>query len=133
MPAPNKTQLGFWINRQSAGVPGAEELGRARRDSCDKHHIVALWSALITRENDQAIPVQSVSESSMARRIDPAVFFGDPNIHANDPEPRLEEMLCDPVFHRLMRSDGVSHSALLTLVAVARRRLRRPPEHLVGV
>jgi hypothetical protein len=69
----------------------------------------------------------------MARRIDPAVFFGDPNIHADDPEPRLEELLCDPMFQGLMRSDGVSHSALLTLVATARRRLRRPVGRLCGV
>jgi hypothetical protein len=61
----------------------------------------------------------------MARRIDPAVFFGDPSIHADDPEPALEDLLSDPVFQGLMRSDGVSHSALLTLVAATRRRLRR--------
>ena len=69
----------------------------------------------------------------MVRRIDPAVFFGDPNIHADDPEPRLEELLCDPMFQRLMRSDGVSHAALLTLVAMARRRLCRPVGRLCGV
>ena len=69
----------------------------------------------------------------MARRIDPAVFFGDPSVHADDPEPRLEELLCDPMFQRLMRSDGVSHAALLTLVAMARRHLRRPVGGLCGV
>jgi len=63
----------------------------------------------------------------MARRIDPVVFFGDPNVRADDPEPSLEELLRDPMFQGLMRSDGVSHSALLTLLAAVRRRLIADP------
>jgi hypothetical protein len=68
----------------------------------------------------------------MARRIDAAVFFGDPNIHADDPEPSLGELLRDPMFQRLMRSDGVSRTALLTLVAATRRRLRAAPGRRFG-
>jgi hypothetical protein len=69
----------------------------------------------------------------MARRIDPALFFGDPSVRADDPEPRLEELLRDPMFQGLMRSDGVSPSALLALVATARRRLRGPVSTPLGV
>jgi hypothetical protein len=64
-------------------------------------------------------------ESSMARRIDPVVFFGDPSIHADDPEPSLDDLLRDPMFQGLMRSDGVTRADLLTLVTATRRRLRR--------
>ena len=63
----------------------------------------------------------------MVRRLDPVVFFGDPSVRADDPEPSLDELLCDPVFQGLMRSDGVSRMALLTLVARTRRRLRAAP------
>jgi hypothetical protein len=59
----------------------------------------------------------------MARRIDPAVFFGDPSIHADDPEPSLDDLLRDPVLQGLLRSDGVSRADLLTLVTATRRRL----------
>ena len=68
----------------------------------------------------------------MARRIDPVVFFGDPTVHANDPEPSLDELLRDPMFQGLMRSDGVSRTALLTLVAATRRRLRATPDRRFG-
>ena len=64
----------------------------------------------------------------MARRIDPVVFFGDPSVHADDPEPSLDDLLRDPVFQGLMRSDGVSPIDLLTLVTATRRRLRRTTE-----
>jgi hypothetical protein len=60
----------------------------------------------------------------MARRIDPAMFFGDPSIRADDPEPSLADLFCDPVFQGLMRSDGVTRGELLMLVAATRRRLR---------
>lgn len=59
----------------------------------------------------------------MVRRIDPAVFFGDPGVRADDPEPSLDELLCDPVLQGLLRSDGVSRADILTLQAMARRRL----------
>jgi hypothetical protein len=69
----------------------------------------------------------------MARRIDPVVFFGDPSIHADDPEPSLDDLLRDPVFQGLMRSDGVSRSDLLTLVTAIRRRLRRAMDQCCAV
>jgi hypothetical protein len=62
----------------------------------------------------------------MARRLDPAIFFGDPSVRADDPEPSLEDLLRDPVFEGLLRSDGVTKAELLTLVSVTRRRLRCP-------
>jgi hypothetical protein len=61
----------------------------------------------------------------MVRRLDPAIFFGDPTIHADDPEPSLDELLRDPVFQGLLRSDGVTKADLLTLVSATRRRLMR--------
>jgi hypothetical protein len=61
----------------------------------------------------------------MMRRIDPAVFFGDPGVRADDPEPSLDELLRDPVFQGLLRSDGVSRADILTLAAMTRWRLRR--------
>ena len=62
----------------------------------------------------------------MARRLDPALFFGDPSVHADDPEPSLDELLRDPVFQGLLRSDGISKAELLNLVSATRRRLGRP-------
>jgi hypothetical protein len=62
----------------------------------------------------------------MMRRINPAVFFGDPGVHATDPEPSLDELLRDPVFLGLLRSDGVSRSDILRLAAMTRRRLDGP-------
>ncbi len=39
-------------------------------------------------------------------------------------EPSLHEMLHDPIIQRLMSSDGITRSQLMTLVAAARSRLR---------
>lgn len=39
-------------------------------------------------------------------------------------EPSLHEMLRDPIMQRLMTSDGITRSQLLSLVAAARMRLR---------
>ena len=39
-------------------------------------------------------------------------------------EPSLHEMLRDPIIQRLMTSDGITKTQLLTLVAAARSRLR---------
>jgi hypothetical protein len=39
-------------------------------------------------------------------------------------EPTLSEMLHDPIMQRLMTSDGITRSQLLTLVAAARSRLQ---------
>lgn len=61
----------------------------------------------------------------MACRLDPAVFFGDPSIHADDPEPSLDDLMRDPVFQGLLRSDGVTRAELLNLVSATRRRLAR--------
>ncbi len=38
-------------------------------------------------------------------------------------EPRLQEILDDPIIHRLMASDGVPLDHLLGIIAEARRRL----------
>lgn len=39
-------------------------------------------------------------------------------------EPTLHEMLRDPIMQRLMSSDGITRSQLLTLVAAARSRMQ---------
>ena len=39
-------------------------------------------------------------------------------------EPTLHEMLRDPIMQRLMTSDGITKSQLLTLVAAARIRIQ---------
>jgi|tagenome__1003787_1003787.scaffolds.fasta_scaffold12534874_1 hypothetical protein len=41
-------------------------------------------------------------------------------------EPRLHEILADPIVHALMRCDGVSGAALESLIAQARRAMRQP-------
>ncbi len=43
--------------------------------------------------------------------------------HLRDPEPRVEELLDDPVLHALMARDGVSRAELERLIARVRRRL----------
>jgi hypothetical protein len=68
----------------------------------------------------------------MARRIDSAVFFGDPSIRADDPEPSLNDLLRDPVLQGLLRSDGVGRADLLSLVAATRRRLYRAASRRFG-
>ncbi len=47
--------------------------------------------------------------------------------HAEIPsmdEPSLREMLRDPIMQRLMTSDGITQTQLLSLVAAARIRMR---------
>lgn len=43
--------------------------------------------------------------------------------HRSDPEPRLEELLDDPVLHALMACDGISRPSLETLIVQTRLRL----------
>ncbi|HMA49314.1 MAG TPA: hypothetical protein VKP60_06140 [Magnetospirillaceae bacterium] len=45
-------------------------------------------------------------------------------------EPTLHEMLHDPIMQRLMTSDGITRSQLLSLVAAARSRLREGRNYL---
>jgi hypothetical protein len=44
-------------------------------------------------------------------------------------EPTLHEMLRDPIMQRLMTSDGITKTQLLSLVAAARSRLREDDRH----
>jgi hypothetical protein len=44
--------------------------------------------------------------------------------HRQDPEPRLDELLNDPILHALMASDGVTRAHLEQLIEHVRRRLR---------
>ena len=53
-------------------------------------------------------------------KIDRAAFIDAPSMD----EPSLQEMLHDPIMQRLMSSDGITRSQLMTLVAAARSRLR---------
>jgi len=46
-------------------------------------------------------------------------------MHDND-EPRLEDVLVDPIVHAVMRRDAVSPVALNRLIAEARDRLMSP-------
>jgi len=39
-------------------------------------------------------------------------------------EPRLDDMLADPIVQRLMERDGVQMTTLLSLIAETKRRLR---------
>jgi len=43
--------------------------------------------------------------------------------HVHDPEPRLSELLDDPILQALMARDGVDRPALEALIGAARRRL----------
>lgn len=43
--------------------------------------------------------------------------------HRDDPEPRLAEILDDPILHALMASDGVDRATLEQLIDRIRRRL----------
>ena len=47
------------------------------------------------------------------------IFIDAPSME----EPNLLEMLHDPIMQRLMCSDGITRSQLMTLVAAARSRL----------
>lgn len=48
---------------------------------------------------------------------------GDRRTRLGDPEPRVEELLDDPIVQALMARDGVTRPALETLIAQLRRRL----------
>lgn len=43
--------------------------------------------------------------------------------HRDDPEPRLIDLLDDPVLHALMVSDGIERASLEALIEQTRRRL----------
>ena len=43
-----------------------------------------------------------------------------------DAEPKLDDLLDDPVTHAVMRRDGVSRADLLAHIAAARARLLAP-------
>ena len=53
-------------------------------------------------------------------KTDRAAFADVPSMD----EPSLYEMLHDPIMQRLMSSDGITRSQLMSLVAAARSRLR---------
>lgn len=40
-----------------------------------------------------------------------------------EPEPRIEDLLDDPVLHAILRKDRVSRDDLIAVIAGARRRL----------
>lgn len=40
-----------------------------------------------------------------------------------EPEPRIEDLLEDPVLHAILRKDGVSRDDLMAVITNARRRL----------
>jgi hypothetical protein len=44
--------------------------------------------------------------------------------HSTDIEPRLEEVLADPLVHLVMTCDGVGSAELQAVIADAQRRLR---------
>jgi len=74
-------------------------------------------------------------KNSLAGRTASAVQQPKPDRTAvNEPpsmdEPSLHEMLHDPIMQRLMTSDGITKSQLLSLVAAARSRLREDQNYL---
>ncbi len=75
------------------------------------------------------------TRTSLAARTANAVQQPKPDrTTLNEPpsmeEPTLHEMLGDPIMQRLMTSDGITKSQLLTLVAAARSRLRKGRDYL---
>ncbi|MFO1056755.1 MAG: hypothetical protein U1E53_07275 [Dongiaceae bacterium] len=47
-------------------------------------------------------------------------------------EPRLDEMLSDPILHLLRARDGVSEPELRALIERARQRVLSPPATICG-
>jgi hypothetical protein len=68
------------------------------------------------RKSPAAKTVRAVSQP----KPDRAALLEPPSME----EPSLREMLGDPIMQRLMTSDGITRSQLLSLVAAARSRLR---------
>jgi hypothetical protein len=69
-------------------------------------------------------PSKNTLAAKTVRPVTPAK--PDRSHHADPPsmdEPDLQEMLRDPIMQRLMTSDGITQSQLLTLVAAARVRI----------
>lgn len=62
-------------------------------------------------------------EASMFHDRNVPTAYLNPKVRADDPEPRLDELLDDPVLQALMARDGVDRAELLDVVAEARRRL----------
>lgn len=62
-----------------------------------------------------AIPAPS-KVNPPARQPNPARF-------AENEEPDLDEMLADPIFHRLLASDGLDPDHVVALIEGTRRRL----------
>ncbi len=48
---------------------------------------------------------------------------GDPDVHADDPEPALCDLLDDPVLELMLKSDRVRPAELLRIIKQARTRL----------
>ena len=65
---------------------------------------------------------------SAAKTARPVAKAKPRRAHLADPpsmdEPTLHEMLRDPIMQRLMSSDGITRTQLMTLVAAARSRMQ---------
>ena len=68
-----------------------------------------------TRKSPVAKTVRPVVPAQMQRSL----ISDSPSMD----EPTLHEMLRDPIMQRLMTSDGITRSQLMTLVAAARSRM----------
>jgi hypothetical protein len=69
-------------------------------------------------------PSKKTLAAKTVRPVVPAKH--DRSLQADPPsmdEPDLQEMLRDPIMERLMTSDGITKSQLMTLVAAARVRI----------
>jgi hypothetical protein len=65
-------------------------------------------------------PAARTASASLQPKPDRTAHIDPPSME----EPRLRDMLLDPIMQRLMTSDGITQSQLLSLVAIARSRLR---------
>ena len=67
-------------------------------------------------------------KSPAAKTVRPVAPAKPQRTHSADlpsmEEPTLHEMLRDPIMQRLMTSDGITRSQLMTLVAAARSRMQ---------
>ena len=66
------------------------------------------------------MPAAKTVQAVVAYKTERASFHDAPSME----EPTLRDMLQDPIMQRLMSSDGITRSQLLTLVAAARTRLQ---------
>ena len=72
----------------------------------------------------RSVPSKKPLAAKTVRPVAPAK--PERSLHADPPsmdEPDLQEMLRDPIMQRLMTSDGITQSQLLTLVAATRSRI----------